>query len=146
MRALIRRIWQWLIGAAPNADGSFLAEIGDARSQLMTEIALMMGAAPRSFRIVPNKGDVTVEDVAKSIGGSAVSDGFVGLSPYASEPGNPLAFTLTPEAPTPPGVPSILAYTFDSATEPGVTQPVVGSVAVTVLPENATDAEVVEIV
>lgn len=140
----LRRFWRWLIGAAPNADAATLSEIGAARDEDMTEITLMMGAAPRSFRIVPNKGDVTVENVSV-----AIAPGWGGphatLSPYAAEPDNPLAFTLTPTLAT-DGNPDTLSYSFDSATEPGAVQTVSGSVPITVLPENATEAEVVEIV
>ena len=142
MRFLVR-LFRWLFGVAQNADGSALTEIGGTGED-MDNVTLHMGQA-KSYRIVPNKNDVTVEDVTKNIGGSATSDGFVGLSDYVSEPGNPLALTLTPEAPTAPGVPSILNWSFDSDTEGGV-QTVVGSAAVTVLPENADDSSLQEIV
>lgn len=141
MRALawLSRALAWLFGAALNADGSTLTEIG-GEGGTVESITLRMGQGDRSFRVVPNKGDTTVEAVGTNVGGSATGDGFVGLGPYVSEPGNPLAFTLSPLSPT--SVPSQLNWTFDSATEPGETQTVSGSIQVTVLPENADGATV----
>ena len=117
----------------------------------METITLRVGQNPRSFRVVPNKGDVTVEDVTRSISGGVDGDGFVGLSQYVSEPGNPLAVTLPVIAPHPAGTthattPTHLVGSFDSATEPGEVQTVPFDVAILVLPENADAATIEEIV
>lgn len=143
--AWLVRAFTWLFGAALNADGATLTAI-EGEGENVESITLRMGQGIRSFRIVPNRGDLTVEDVSTTIGGGASGDAYVGLGPYVSEPGNPLAFTLTPLAPTPAGVPSVLGWQFDSATEPGETQTVAGSISVTVLPENADGATVEPIV
>ncbi len=141
----LKRFFRWLFGAAPsNADVSALVEIEGIGEQTMASITLRMGQPARAFRIVPNKGDNTVESVSSNIGGGADGDAFVGKSAYASEPGNPLTLTLTPLAVT--ETPSVLNWSFDSATEPGETQTVTGSALITVLPENADDSDIEEIV
>lgn len=144
--SLFIRFIRRLFGAAPsNADVSALTEIGGTGEPNMT-ITLRMGQAPRSFRVVPNKGDNTVEDVTSNVSGGAEGDAYVGKGAYVSEPGNPLAFTLAALAPTSVGAPSILNWSFDSATEAGETQTVTGSAEIIVLPENADGSELQEIV